>query len=258
MAPEYIAIIVTISVLGGVIVIALVAVCVAKYTANRKLKRKGTETQLYGDMVALHNANGQQSFVRYPAPEPYTPVPYESQENPWRFSRQQENNGNTVDVPDRIMLSDLPGPHNMSRRPSHVQDPPRRLSYAQDPIPRRSSYAQDLPRRSSHVQDPIPRRSSYAHAMPRRPSNAPDMLRRPSRRPSLNPTAEEPPSGQQNKLWYNYLKEDPKYYTKEVMEWNKQRPRVWPAEGSKTSQSPPPRYEDSQRHHQAASHSSWM
>ena len=63
MAPEYIAITVTISVLGGVIVCALLVVCITKIVSNGRLKKE--LTGVYGNTVSNSGSgSGDHSFTR--------------------------------------------------------------------------------------------------------------------------------------------------------------------------------------------------
>ncbi|KAG0729992.1 hypothetical protein GWK47_029202 [Chionoecetes opilio] len=143
MAPDDLAIIVTISVLGGVILISLLVVCIVKICANHDLERRFANKQHYGDTVALQEVGAPPSYVHYPAPEPYTPAPYDPEDNPWRlgpYNDLEHEEYNPIDT------------HDHPTYPDPALQIPRRSSHPLDPPYRRSSV-QNMPRRPSHVQD---------------------------------------------------------------------------------------------------------
>lgn len=267
MDEDYLTILITICILGGVVVLALLAVCITKITADRSLKKSLAKSQIFGETVS------QPSYVRYNDPEPQTPVGL-APENPWDFPAYHANPALETYAPD--FIEDTPDHVSLHAPPP---DSPRRPSSGQyrrpsvQNIPRRSSYVQDMPRRPSYaqgVQRGIQRRPSTAQGMPRsRHSYAPDLGRRPSqavqRRSSVASQRPHPPTGE-NKLWFNYLKEDPNYFKQEVLERNKSQPRVW--QGRDRGVPPPePHYaldhllsDGSQQdfHRQAAARLSWI
>lgn len=275
METEYLAIIITISVLGGVVLVSCLTVCITKIVTDRSLRKSLAKGQVLRQTVTAP------SYVRYNDPEPQTPIALAPEGNPWEsdFPGYHTNPSLEYYIPDSPADSfgqsqlHVPPP-DLSRRPSDVQDRqpsvqniPRRSSYVQD-LPPMTPYEQDMPRRTSYAEG-VQRRPSHAQGMPRtRYSYAPELGRRPSqavqRRSSMvSQIRPQPPGGE---LWFNYLRDDPEYFTAEGLEWNKMQPRVWQGR-SRDVPPPAPHYALDRRmgeapseayHRQAASRLSWI
>ncbi|XP_045106404.1 uncharacterized protein LOC123501570 [Portunus trituberculatus] len=251
METEYLAIIITISVLGGVVFVAFLSVCITKIAADRSLKKSLAKSRLFGGTVPQSH-----SYVRYNDPEPQTPVGL-APDNPWESNYPGYHTNPALEDFTPDPLTDLSmlhvPPPDLSRRPSITQYRPPSVLPS-----RQSSYVQDLPRRPSYSQE-MQRRPSNAQGMPRtRYSYAPDLDRGPSyavqRSSSMVSQIRPRPPGGENKLWYNYIKNDPDYFTSESLEWNKMQPRVW--QGRSRGVPPPAPHQD--YHRQAASRLSWI
>ena len=188
------------------------------------------------------------SYVRYPAPEPYTAAPYNQDDDSWPADYLTDDYDiNEVDILDGSQYPSAPILQDIPRLPSHI---PRRTSYVQD-IPRRPL---GIPRRPSHAQGMPRTRYSYAPEIQKRFSNA----ERPHRRSSYNPQTQDLPNGQY-KLWFNYLKDDPGYFSPDALERNKQQSKIWQARrGRNVPPSTPHHTPQHNYHHQAASRLSWI